>query len=60
MQPSPDFNPVEYIWACLERRASANFRPHSPAELTTTASSKLRYGQRRQSILTARRTRAEL
>jgi transposase len=57
---SPDLNPVEYLWAWLKRHALANFCPKSLAELKTTARSKLRSGQRRQSIITACWKQAEL
>ncbi len=52
---SPDLNPVEYLWAWLKRHALANFCPRSLAELKTTARSKLRSGQRCQSIITFQR-----
>jgi transposase len=51
---------VEYLWAWLKRHALANFCPNSLAELKTTARNKLRSGQRRQSIITARWKQAEL
>ena len=57
---APDLNPVEYLWAWLKRHALANFCPDSLAELKTTACSKLRNGQRRQSIITACWKPAEL
>jgi transposase len=57
---SPDLNPVEYLWAWLKRHALANFCPKSLAELKTTARSKLRGSQRRQSIITACWKQAEL
>ena len=57
---SPDLNPVEYLWAWLKRHALANFCPRSLAELKITARSKLRSGQRRQSIITACWKQAEL
>ena len=57
---APELNPVEYLWAWLKRHALANFCPHSLAELKLTARSKLRSGQRRQSIITACWKQAEL
>lgn len=57
---APDLNPVEYLWAWLKRHALANFCPHSLTELKNTARSKLRSGQRRQSIITACWKQAEL
>ena len=57
---APELNPVEYLWAWLKRHALANFCPNSLAELKTTARSKLRSGQRRQSIITACWKQAEL
>jgi transposase len=57
---APDLNPVEYLWAWLKRHALANFCPASLAELKTHARSKLRSGQRRQSIITACWKQAEL
>jgi transposase len=57
---SPDLNPVEYLWAWLKRHALANFCPRSLTELKSTARSKLRSGQRQQSIITACWKQAEL
>lgn len=57
---APDLNPVEYLWAWLKRHALANFCPRSLAELKTTARSKLRSGQHRQSIIAACWKQAEL
>ena len=57
---APDLNPVEYLWAWLKRHALANFCPTSLCELKKAARSKLRSGQRRQSIITACWKQAEL
>jgi len=39
---APDLNPVEYLWARLERHALANYCPPSIAELSITARSRLK------------------
>lgn len=57
---APDLDPVEYLWAWLKRHALANFCPNSLAELKTTARKRLRGVQRRQSIIAACWTQAEL
>jgi len=57
---SPDLNPVEFLWAWLERHALANFRPANLNEPDTTARRKLRSARRRPSIIAARRAQAEL
>lgn len=51
--------PYRYLWAWLKRQALANFYPKSLADLKMTARSKLRSGQRRQSIVTAYWKQAE-
>jgi transposase len=54
---SPDFNPVEYLWASLKRNALANFCPGNfPgnfAELQTTARNELKSAQHRLYIIAA-------
>ena len=57
---SPDLNPVEFLWAWLERHALANFCPADLGELTTTARNKLKSAQRRPSIIAACRVQAGL
>jgi hypothetical protein len=44
----------------LKRHALANFRPHSLAELKTTARNKLRSAKHRQSIIPASWKQTEL
>lgn len=57
---SPDLNPVEYLWAWLKRHAMANYCPDSFDELKSTARSKLRSAQRRETLITAFWKQAEL
>jgi len=55
-----DRNPVEYLWAWLERHALANFCPANLAQLKTTARNKLKSAQRRHSTIVACWKQAEL
>ncbi len=57
---SPDLNPVEYLWAWVKRHAMANYCPDSFDELKSTARSKLRSAQRRETLITAFWKQAEL
>jgi transposase len=57
---APELNPVEYLWAWLKRHAMANFCPDGFGELKTTARAKLKSAQRRQSIVAACWTQADL
>lgn len=57
---SPDLNPVEYLWAWVKRHAMANYYPDSFYELKSTARSKLRSAQRRETLITAFWKQAEL
>jgi transposase len=50
---SPDFNPVEYLWAWLKRNALANFCPGNFAELQTTARNELKSTQHRPYFIAA-------
>jgi transposase len=50
---SPDFNPVEYLWARLKRNASPNFYPGNFAELQTTARNELKSAQHRPYFIAA-------
>jgi transposase len=50
---SPDFNPVEYLWAWLKRNALANFCPDNFAELQTTVRNELKSAQHRPYIIAA-------
>lgn len=49
----PDLNPVEYLWAWLERHVLVNFCPNNLAELKHTARRKVKGGQKRKSIIAA-------
>lgn len=57
---APDLNPVEYLWAWLKRHALANYCPGNLTELAGTARNKLKYAQRRSSIIAACWIQAEL
>ena len=57
---SPDLNPVEFVWAWLQRHALANFCPADLNELNTTARAKLKRARRRPSIIAACRIQAGL
>jgi len=50
---SPDFNPVEYLWAWLKRNALTNFCPGNFAELQTTARNELKSTQHRPYFIAA-------
>ncbi len=57
---TPEFNPVEYLWAWLKRHAMANFCPNGFAELKHGARAKLKSAQRRQAIVAACWMQADL
>lgn len=57
---APELNPVEYLWAWLERHALANFCPDTLTKLKDTARRKLKSGQKGQSIISACWKQAEL
>ncbi len=48
---APELNPVEYLWGWLKRHAVANFCPDTLDELTQTARTKLKSGQRQRAII---------
>lgn len=57
---TPQLNPVEYLWAWLERHALANFCPYGMAGLAATARGQLKSAQRRASIIAACWAQADL
>ena len=48
---APDLNPVEYLWAWLERSALANYCPNNLKEWRTTARNKLKSAQKRANVM---------